>query len=88
MYGTVLWRTKSKRDAGESWDLAKQLLTEFEGKGLEDVQMDLLKYGVIYTAEMLAAEGNLTGARQWLDATDMLFSDDREVQAVRRSIGG
>lgn len=88
MYGTVLWRTKAKRDAGESWDLAKQLLIEYGGKGLEDVQVDLLKYGVIYTAEMLAAEGNLTGAREWLDATDMLFSDDREVQAVRRSIGG
>ena len=70
------------------FDLAKQLLIEYGGKGLEDVQVDLLKYGVIYTAEMLAAEGNLTGAREWLDATDMLFSDDREVQAVRRSIGG
>ncbi len=88
MYGTVLWRTKSKRDAQEAWTLAKQLLTEYGGKGLEEVQVNLLKYGVIYTAEMLASQGDRTGAREWLDATDDLFSEDREVQAVRRSIGG
>jgi hypothetical protein len=87
MYGTVLWKTKAKRDAEEAWALAKELLAEYGGKGLEEVQVDLLKYGVIYTAEMLAAEGDRTGAREWLDATDALFSDDREVQAVRRSIG-
>lgn len=88
MYGTVLWRTKSKRDAQEAWELARNLLIEFGGKGLEEVQLDLLKYGVIYTAEMLAAEGDRSGAREWLDSTNDLFSEDREVQAVRRSIGG
>jgi hypothetical protein len=88
MYGTVLWRTKAKRDAQESWTKARVLLEEFEGRGLEEVQIDLLKYGVIYTVEMLVAEGNRTAARDWLNLTDALFSDDREVQAVRRSIGG
>ncbi|MGY8941868.1 MAG: hypothetical protein ACKVJH_07550 [Flavobacteriales bacterium] len=88
MSGTVLWRTKAKRDAGEAWALARALLEEFEGRGLEEVQIDLLKYGVIYTAEMLVAEGDRTAALDWLNLTDALFSDDREVQAVRRSIGG
>ena len=46
----------------------------------------MLKYAVIYTAEMLADEGNLTHARKWIEATDALFGTDREVQAVLRSL--
>ena len=86
MYGSVLWKSKSVRDAQESWSTAEQLLIEFSGKGLEEVQEDLLKYAVIYTAEMLANEGNLTDAKKWIEATDDLFGMDREVQAVLRSL--
>ena len=88
MYGTVMWRSKAVRDATEAWTTAEQLLVEFGGKGLQEVQTDLLKYAVIYTAEMLAGEGNRTDARKWIEATNALFSNDREVQAVLRSIGG
>ena len=86
MYGSVLWKAKAVRDAQESWNTAEQLLIEYGGKGLEEVQQDLLKYAVIYTAEMLADEGNLTDARKWIEATDALFGTDREVQAVLRSL--
>lgn len=88
MYGNVLWKSKAKRDAEESWATSAQLLAEFEGRGLEEVQIDLLKFSVIYTAEMLAAEGNRTDARKWIERVNALFDNDREVQAVLRSIGG
>lgn len=88
MYGTVLWKNNSKRDAQESWAKAMEILTSYGGKGLEEVQVDLLKYGVIYTAEMLSDLGDRSGAFNWLDITNDLFSDDREMQAVRRSMGG
>ena len=86
MYGSVLWKAKAVRDAQESWNTAEQLLIEYGGKGLEEVQQDLLKYAVIYTAEMLADEGNRTDARKWIEATNELFGTDREVQAVLRSL--
>jgi hypothetical protein len=88
MYGSVLWKAKAVRDAQESWNTAEKLLAEYGGKGLEEVQTDLLKYAVIYTAEMLAGEGNRSDARKWLEATNSVFESDREVQAVKRSIGG
>jgi hypothetical protein len=88
MYGSVLWKSRAKRDAEESWATASQLLAEFEGRGLEEVQVDLLKFSAIYTAEMLAAEGNRTDARKWIESIDSVLGRDREVQAVLRSIGG
>ena len=88
MYGTVMWKAKAVRDAEESWNTAEKLLAEYGGRGLEEVQMDLLKYAVIYTAEMLAGEGNRTDARKWIQATSSVFESDREIQAVMRSIGG
>ena len=72
----------------KAWATAEKLLVEYGGKGLHEVQTDLLKYGVIYTAEMLAGEGNRTDARKWIQATEGIFGTDREVQAVLRSIGG
>jgi hypothetical protein len=63
-------------------------LAEFEGRGLEEVQVDLLKFAAIYTAEMLTAEGNRTDARKWIGSIDSVLGRDREVQAVLRSIGG
>jgi hypothetical protein len=82
MYGSVLWKSKAKRDAEESWATASQLLAEFEGRGLEEVQVDLLKFAAIYTAEMLTAEGNRTDARKWIGSIDSVLGRDREVQAV------
>ena len=88
MYGTVLYRTKATRDAEESWAEAKRLLDEFGGKGLQEVQLDLLRYSVRYTAEMLADEGKAAAALEWLKIVEELFPDDRELDAIRRSIEG
>lgn len=88
MYGTVLWKTKARRDAEESWEQAKRLLAEYGGKGLQEVQLDLLRYSVRYTAEMLADEGDASAALGWLNAVSEIFPDDRELNAIRRSIGG
>ena len=52
------------------------------------MQVDLLKFAAIYTAEMLAAEGNRTDARRWIESIDPVLGTDREVKAVLRSIGG
>jgi tetratricopeptide (TPR) repeat protein len=86
MYGTVMWLSKAKRDAEEAWAEAKRLLSETGGKGLEEVQLDLLRYAVISTSEMLAAEGNRTAAIEWFTLTESLFPNDREMAAVRKSI--
>lgn len=88
MYGTVLWKTKVIRDAEESWATAKNLLTEYNGKGLDGSQLDLLRYAVRYTAEMLANEGDEAGALSWLELVSNIFPNDRELGAIRRSIGG
>ncbi len=88
MYGTVLWKTKAKRDAEENWAEAMRLLQEYGGKGLQEVQLDLLRYGVRYTSEMLADEGDASAALEWLNAVEEIFPDDRELNAIRRSIGG
>jgi hypothetical protein len=86
MYGTVMWLSKAKRDAEEAWAEAKRLLTENGGKGLEEVQIDLLRYAVITTGEMMASEGNRVGALEWFTLTESLFPNDREMEAVRKSI--
>jgi tetratricopeptide (TPR) repeat protein len=88
MYGNVLWKTKAKKDAEESWEIAKALLNEHGGKGLEEVQLDLLRYSVRYIAEMLASEGDRSGALAWLTLVADLFPNDRELDAIRRSLGG
>lgn len=85
MYGTMLWMDDEKSDAEEAWVKARELLAN-GGKGLEDVQLDLLKYGVIYTAEALAGAGQLTEARAWIQLVDSTLGSDREVQAVLRSL--
>lgn len=87
MYGTVLWKTKATRDAEENWQTARDLLTEQGGKGLEDVQLDLLRYAVRYTAEMLADEGKRAEALAWLTLVADIFPDDRELTAIGRSLG-
>jgi tetratricopeptide (TPR) repeat protein len=88
MYGTVLWKTKAKRDAEESWAEAKRLLSEFQGRGLQEVQLDLLKYSIRYTAEMLADEGDTAAALEWLQIAEGIFPNDRELSAIKRSLGG
>jgi hypothetical protein len=88
MYGTVLWKNKTKRDAQIAWEKARQLLLDQQGRGLQEVQLDLLRYAIIYTAETMDEEGNRTGAIEWLDLGEELFGSQKEYGAVRRSIEG
>ncbi len=88
MLGTVLWKNRSKRDAGESWEMAKSLLAEYGDKGLSEVQRNLLRMAVIWTAETMDAEGMRSDAIEWLNLTADYFESDKEFSAVMRSIGG
>jgi hypothetical protein len=88
MLGTVNWKNKAKRDAQEGWDTAKALLAEYGDKGLSEVQRNLLKLAVIWTAETMDADGMRSDAIAWLDLTADYFDGDKQFSAVRRSIGG
>ncbi len=88
MYGSVLWKAKATRDAQEAWAVAEKLLTEQGGKGLQPIQLDLLKYAIIYTAEQLEAAGDNAGALRWVQLAGPLFDKDKEFVAVKRAIGG
>jgi tetratricopeptide (TPR) repeat protein len=88
MLGTILWKNRAKRDAEEAWDLAKSLLAEYGDKGLSEVQRNLLRMAVIWTAETLEMEGMRSDAIKWINLTSDYFESDKEFAAVKRSIGG
>ncbi|MEY5044186.1 MAG: hypothetical protein RJA19_1413 [Bacteroidota bacterium] len=88
MYGTVLWKAKATRDAQEAWAVAEKLLTETGGKGLQPIQIDLLKYAIIYTAEQLDAVGDNAGAVRWVNLAGSLFEKDKEFMAVKKALNG
>lgn len=68
--------------------MAKSLLAEYGDKGLSEVQRNLLRMAVIWTAETMDAEGMRSDAIEWLNLTADYFESDKEFSAVMRSIGG
>jgi len=87
MYAAVYQHLKSRKEASETYDKARQLLIEFGGRGLRDVQLELLRFALIYNAELLA-DTNRPAALEWLALGKDLFQGDAEFEAVKRSIGG
>jgi len=88
MLGTILWKNRAKRDAEEGWEKARGLLAEYGDKGLSEVQRNLLRMAVIWTAETLDMDGRRTDAIDWLELTATYFDSDRQFSAVMRSITG
>jgi tetratricopeptide (TPR) repeat protein len=87
MYAAVYQKLNSKKEAKETYEIARNLLLDFGGRGLREVQTELLHSAIIYNAEILSLTDR-AAALEWLALGDDLFSGDREFEAVKRSIGG
>jgi len=87
MYAAVYQHLKSRKEAADTYEKARQLLIEFGGRGLRDVQLELLHFAIIYNAELLKSI-NRPAALEWLALGKDLFRGDAEFEAVKRSIGG
>lgn len=82
------WMMKSKKDAKNSWDMAKQTLDENGVRGLRSEQLKLLRMAVIVNSEMLYEIGEREDARYWLEATKEFFKEDKEFNITYSSIVG
>ena len=87
MYAAAYQHLKSRREAAETYDEARKVLDEFNGHGLREVQMELLLFAIIYNVELLK-DTNRAAALEWLAIGVDLFPQDRELRAVKASIGG
>ena len=87
MYAAVFQQLKSRKEAEETYARAKELLIEFGGKGLREIQTELLHFAFIYNIEILASVDR-AAALEWLSMGMEMFRGDPELEAVRRSIGG
>lgn len=87
MYASVFQHLKSRKEAQTNYDKARNLLIEFGGRGLREIQTELLHFAIIYNVELLAPV-NRPAALEWLALGQDLFRGEAEFEAVRRSIGG
>ena len=87
MLAAVYQQLKSRKEAELTYEKARNLLLEFGGKGLREIQTDLLHFAIIYNVEILA-NVNRPAALEWLELGSELFRGEPEFEAVRRSIGG
>lgn len=87
MFAAAYQLINSKKEATETYEIARNLLIEQGGKGLREVQTNLLHYAIIYNAELLSTIDR-SAALEWLSLGEDLFRGDREFEAVKRSIGG
>ncbi|HIB78596.1 MAG TPA: hypothetical protein EYN28_07380 [Flavobacteriales bacterium] len=87
MFAAVYKQLNSKKEALENYEKARNLMLDFGGRGLSEVQTELLHFAIIYNAELLSTSDR-AAALEWLALGDDLFSGDREFEAVKRSIGG
>jgi tetratricopeptide (TPR) repeat protein len=87
MFAASYKQLNSKKEAKEAYEIARNLILDFGGRGLREVQTELLHSAIIYNAEILSLTDR-AAALEWLALGDDLFSGDREFEAVKRSIGG
>lgn len=87
MYAAVFQHLKSRKEASVSYEKARNLLIEYGGRGLRNVQTELLRFAIIYNVELLASVDR-PAALEWLALGQDLFRGEAEFEAVRRSIGG
>jgi len=80
--------SKSTREAGLSFEAAEKLMNEGAVDNLTEVQIDLLRDGIIYTATMLDEEGSATEARKWLELGHPIFSENEEFMVTYEMIAG
>ena len=88
MFGTVYLTLKARRDAEVCWEKAKNLILDQQGRGLTESQNELLQFAFVFTIEQLNALGDTESMREYITLGEDLLGNDREFQAVKRSVGG
>ena len=88
MFGTVYLTLKARRDAEVCWEKAKNLILDQQGRGLTEGQNELLQFAFVFTIEQLNALGDQATMREYITLGEELLGNDREFQAVKRSVGG
>ena len=88
MFGTVYLTLKARRDAEVCWEKAKNLILDQQGRGLTEGQNELLQFAFVFTIEQLNALGDQETMREYITLGEELLGNDREFQAVKRSVGG
>ena len=88
MFGTVYLTLKARRDAETCWEKAKNLILDQQGRGLTEGQNELLQYAFVFTIEQLNTLGEQETMREYITLGEELLGNDREFQAVKRSVGG
>ena len=88
MFGTVYLTLKARRDAEVCWEKAKNLILDQQGRGLTEGQNELLQFAFVFTIEQLNAMGDQETMREYIKLGEDLLGNDREFQAVKRSVGG
>tara|TARA_B110000459_G_C16608395_1_gene494813 strand:+ start:70 stop:882 length:813 start_codon:yes stop_codon:yes gene_type:complete len=87
MFAAAYQLINSKKEAAETYEIARNLMIEQGGRGLREVQTSLLHFAIIYNAELLSTIDR-AAALDWLAMGEELFRGDKEFEAVKRSIGG
>ena len=80
MLAAVYQQLKSRKEAELTYEKASNLLIEFGGKGLREVQTELLHSAIIYNVELLA-NINRSAALEWLALGQDLFRGEPEFEA-------
>lgn len=88
MLGYVFAKLKSKKDANDNFNKAKEMLESKGTDGLADEQVRLLKNSIMKLATMYMDEGNSAEARAWIELGNQFFEEDKEYQTVYRDIAG
>ena len=88
MFGTVYLTLKARRDAEVCWEKAKNLILDQQGRGLTEGQNELLQFAFVFTIEKLNELGDQATMREYITLGEELLGNDREFQAVKRSVGG
>lgn len=88
MKASMEYLSKSTREASLSFAKAKELIEGGSCDRLTTTQMNLLRDGLIYTAEMLDGEGNNSEASEWLNLGLSYFTDNEEYMVTYEMIVG
>lgn len=88
MKGCMEYLSKSTREAQLSFETATDLLQNGGCDRLTSTQMNLLRDGLIYCAEMLDGEGNNSEARKWLNMGKTYFENNEEFMVTYEMIVG
>jgi len=86
--GYTEWALKARRDAGESWTSAKEIMSEKGIDHLEEDQKKRLMMALINVSEYLDGVGETSQAREFMEIGKAFFGDDDSYMVTYSDIVG